>query len=155
MSTPTPTTGVCAECDDSELSVASNVLGILTFAIAFLASCLAFLVATRGASKEIKNLGESLQQTSKHIEQIDKYFEIFNIRADRDLAPMDELITKSLRAFKAALMDMENEYKKYESNTLLRHFLWWYRENDIAAGMNKLDSHKQHFSAIQLTFLLR
>ncbi|CAM1509896.1 Fc.00g002310.m01.CDS01 [Cosmosporella sp. VM-42] len=149
------TFGACAECDDSALSVAGNVLGILTFGIAFLGSCLAFLAVTRSAAKEVKSLGETLDQTRKHIEQIDEYFDILDLRSDPDLERMRAIIDPSLQGFQDVVKELQKKQSKFANyNSLLKRSLWWYEEKDIAAGLAKLESHRQHFSAIQLTFLL-
>jgi hypothetical protein len=45
---------VCAPCRDSPLSVASNVIGLLTFAIATIATYLAYITLTLNVSDEIE-----------------------------------------------------------------------------------------------------
>lgn len=147
--------GVCAECGDSDLSVVSNILGILTFGVAFLASCLGFIVIACGASEEISRISDILKQTKEHIDRVEDYRTTLMLRADPSLKSLDKSFDDSIMAFRELRDDMEKELGGYNKGALLvRHFRWWYREKEVAAGMARLESCKQHLSAIQLTALL-
>ncbi|KAL8919820.1 MAG: hypothetical protein Q9208_006553 [Pyrenodesmia sp. 3 TL-2023] len=59
--------------NDSPLSTTANVLSILTFAFALLASYIALLSATRGAPAEIQRLVDDLRATQREINRTAEY----------------------------------------------------------------------------------
>lgn len=147
---------VCPECDDSPLSVASNILGILTFGLGLLISVAAFIAITRSADTGIASSKATLHQTNQHIRQIDSYLDILELRSDPELELMDQLIRESLGAFYEAQDEIENYLACFVVPcSLWTRCRWRYQEKETAAAMAKLESHRQHFSAIQQTFLLR
>ncbi|KAL8748333.1 MAG: hypothetical protein Q9184_007385, partial [Pyrenodesmia sp. 2 TL-2023] len=76
-SLPSPTSTVPASyppCpNDSPLSTTANILSILTFAFALLASYIALLSATRGAPAEIQRLVDDLRATQREINRTAEY----------------------------------------------------------------------------------
>lgn len=73
---PTPTAlprCTCPDPPDSPLSTTANVVSILTFAFALLASYIALQSATRGAPAEIQRLVDDLRATQREINRTAEY----------------------------------------------------------------------------------
>ncbi|KAL9008773.1 MAG: hypothetical protein Q9173_006131 [Seirophora scorigena] len=73
---PTPTalpTCTCPDPPDSPLSTTANVVSILTFAFALLASYIALQSATRSAPAEIQRLVDDLRATQREINRTAEY----------------------------------------------------------------------------------
>ncbi|KAI0428765.1 hypothetical protein F5Y09DRAFT_343359 [Xylaria sp. FL1042] len=148
--------GVCPECTDSPLSVTGNVVGIATFALGVIAFCATLFTVTRGADGEIYYYKQTLEETDRHINQISAYFTRLELEADEDLEQQVDSVADSLRQLLIANRDISariDEVKEVKP-ALCRRLMWWWKEKEIAGGMVRVESQKQHVTAIQLTFLL-
>lgn len=164
-----PTGCPACDCDDSPLSVVSNILGILTFALGVFAYIAAFIAVTRSATKDIRDTEDVLKAVRRQIDQIARFMELLQNRSDPDLQVMKALVGESLQDFVEAEAEMGRFVLRFKTGapaadggevmvadkSLASRFLWWYYERDKDAGMAKLRGYQQHFAAVQLTFLER
>ncbi|PVH68450.1 hypothetical protein DL98DRAFT_599520 [Cadophora sp. DSE1049] len=136
---------------DSPLSTTGNIIGILTFALAVFSFCAAFYAITHDAPREIEAYRESLKERKDHIKEIKRYFDELDIVADSVLeqSPIDPLIHNSLRSLENRRQVMEKELSNIRGR-----LQWWYRRQDMATSMARIETQLQHLGAIQLTFLL-
>ncbi|KAI1281697.1 hypothetical protein F5Y07DRAFT_266987 [Xylaria sp. FL0933] len=149
--------GICPECNDSPLSVTGNVLGIATFALGVFAFCATLFTVTRAANSEIRYYTQTLEETDRHINQISTYFTRLELEADEDLKPQVDYVANSLQQLLSANRDISKSIDKVSrvQSGLCRRLMWWWKEKEIAGGLVRVESHKQHVTAIQLTFLLK
>lgn len=163
---PAPTGCPACDCDDSPLSVVSNILGVLTFALGVFAYIAAFIAVTRGATKDMRDTEDVLKATQRQVEQIKRFLEVLQNRGDPDLDVMKALVGESLQDFVEAQAEMDEfllgfkvagdgHRVKLAGESMGSRFRWWYHEKDKEAGMAKLRGYQQHFAAVQLTFLER
>jgi len=164
----------CPPCDDSPLSYAGNITGILTFALGLAASFLAFFSIIRDADVEIGSLHQIVAETKAHISAMRKHFETLGLRRDDDLELMQVPIRNSLAGFEEAALEMERHLGEFaavptlgsgsgsgsrssssSSSHWARRVRWWYRGKETAAKMATLESYNHRITAVQLTFLLR
>ncbi|KAK3334155.1 hypothetical protein B0T19DRAFT_440846 [Cercophora scortea] len=147
---------VCPGCGESLLSTASSVIGFLTFGIGFIFAVIAFATVARNADNEIKNLTAIVFQTNEHINCINSSLGQLVVQGDPILDKMLGLIQPSLGGFRQAHADAQEyleSFKKLPSGC--KRVSWWFYEKETAATMARLESYKQHFTAIQITFLMR
>ncbi|KAK0701324.1 hypothetical protein B0H67DRAFT_650545 [Lasiosphaeris hirsuta] len=142
---------------DSPLSTTGNILGILTFAYAIIASCLVFLAVIRTADSEMQQLFSQIRQTSRHIETLGSYFRELDLVADIDLAPMRGPIKVALKDWRKTNQGLAARVGKLSEMGpgIKRRIMWWYGQNEMLASMAKLRSEKDDFSALLLTYLSR
>lgn len=156
----------CPDCDDSPLSITSNILGILTFAAGLFLSFAAFVTITRNASNEIQDLYTTLDQTDKHIQFLKYHFRDLEGDSDPLFNEMQDAMVHLYILFRAACQDVRNHLRTFGhirervserrvSTSAWDNVRWWYYEKDTAAKIAKLDGYRQHFTAIQLTFMAR
>lgn len=147
----------CPDCGDSPLSTTGNITGILTFAYALLASALVFLTVIRSADSEIHQLRASVDNTSRHIQTMYTYFSDLNLVGDQDLELIKLSIKDALDDWRAINEDLAEQSENLASMRprIRRQLVWWYRHSDILAGMAKLQSEKDNFFALLLTYMSR
>jgi len=159
-------TEACPECDDSPLSLASNVLGLLTFAFSLFLSAAAFLAITRNANDEAQDIYESLAQTREHINHIHGYLVGLVTQSDPVVGSMASLVRDAYGNFIAAHRDARAHLEKlgecdkdgtnfHLPPSMWARIRWWYYEKDTATKLGKLESHKQNFTTILLTLIAR
>lgn len=148
---------VCPACNDSPLSFTGNIVGLLTFALGLLASCVAFLSIVRNADSEIESLVRDTNETKAHIVKMSIHIGKLGLRQNSpDLKDMYDLLTDCLAGFAKAQNSVAKHLEMFRLPTSLwTRVKWWYMEKETAAQMAKLDSYNQRITALQLTFLLR
>lgn len=159
---------VCPDCGDSPLSTTGNVLGILTFALGVFAYLAVFFAMTRGAENEIRYCARVLAETEDHIKEIEYYKDLLTARGDQDARRLRDAMDTFRRTYSKIQQDLDNfkdrcgigntdlsdEKSAWTASTWTR-INWWYVASNMTAQMGRLDSHKQHFAAIELTVILR
>lgn len=161
-----PTGCPACDCDDSPLSMVANIFGILTFALGVFAYIAAFFAVTRGATKDMRDTEDVLKATQRQIEQITRFLDVLQNRADPDLQVLKSLLGDSLQDFADVKHEMDGFLLRFNAardesgvkmvdESLGSRLRWWYYERDKEAGMAKLRGYQQHFAAVQLTFLER
>jgi hypothetical protein len=160
------TTGTCAPCDDSPLSIASNVVGLFTFVVASVATYFTFLILTLGALEEIISLKTDLQSTSAQLiplvrfciaeeEQADKHPEIErclnllqeSIRVIQDGA---ELALGEINALPAYNIRSRNPFD-FQAR---RRFYWVQKRQSIVERAARISTRKTDILALQTAILL-
>lgn len=120
----------CPPCDDSPLSYAGNITGILTFALGLVASCLAFFSIIRDAHVEISNLRQIVIETKGHISAMREHFETLGLRRDDDLEFMQVPLRNSLASFEDAAVEMGQHLSEFttltsSSSSQWARIKWW------------------------------
>ncbi|KAK3681081.1 hypothetical protein B0T22DRAFT_311139 [Podospora appendiculata] len=147
---------VCPECGDSRLSIASSSLSFVTFGFGFLLSCIAFAAVTRNADNEIGDLTATVLQMAEHIDRIVSSLSQLEIQGDPVLKGMFSLMQSSLKGFREAHSKAQRYLESFKTPTsVCTRIRWWFYEKETAAAMARLQTYKQHFTAIQITFLMR
>ena len=160
------TIGTCAPCNDSSLSIASNVIGLVTFIVASVATYFAFLILTLGALEEIISLKADLQSTSAQLiplirfcqaeaEQAEKHLEIEqclnllqeSIRAIQNGA---ELALEEINALPAYNIRSRNPFD-FQAR---RRFYWVQKRQSITERAAQISARKTDILALQTAILL-
>ena len=151
------TIGACPDCEDSGLSWAGNLAGLLTFALGIFVTVTALLAATRNAEKEIAAKNKLLDHASGHISRIKESISRLKIIADRDYYDLKEVFDPAVTAYEDAVEDLREHMKNhFETPKKSRcHIKWWNMGKKTAAKFANLQSCSEHVTAAQLTFVQR
>lgn len=142
---------------DSPLSATSNILSILTFAYALLASALLFLATIRTADAEMHQLLSQVRQTTRHIDTLTAYFHGLDLVADPDLVEMREPIRLALKDWRRtnAQVSGQVEGMRRVGMGVRRRVGWFLERREVMAGVERGRSEKEDLAALLLTYLLR
>ena len=150
---------------DSPLSITSNILSILTFTYAILASLLLFSATVRSADAEIQQLLSQLRQTARHIDTLCSYFQELDLIADQDLlglgpgegTEMHEPIRMALKDWRRTNMIVTARLEELNRVKIgvRRRVGWWLERREVMAGVERGRSEKEDLAALLLTYLLR
>jgi hypothetical protein len=146
---------------DSPLSTTSNIIGILTFALATFTFCVAFYAATADAPREAMSYKGYVEQRKKHIQEIGQFFEEKDVAADPDLegSPLKGLVEDSIENAERLRTQLETNVYRIcahgEGMSLSQRVWWWLGRREMSMTMTSIDIQIQHLTALQITFLLR
>jgi len=117
---------------DSALSIAGNVVGILTFALGVFSFCVAFYTITYDAHREIQDLKDAFEGGKSHVEELGRYFEDLDIAADVDFehSCIKPIVANSLWSLKRRHRELETEL-----GDIRGRLQWWYRRKDITSSL--------------------
>lgn len=149
----------CPNGGDSPLSTTASVLGILTFALSLLAYIIALVVITRSAKGERDTALAIMYDTENQMDRIRHYFDAEQRERDPDYQVYADMINKSEVAFRKAKEKIASCLKPFDAHlgwplSFVGRLRWWYRVKGVATAAARLESRRQHFATIQLTYLL-
>lgn len=106
----------------------------------------------RNATKDIKEFRAILSATAEHIDAIHVYKELLDNR-NPDWG-VDGL-AKSYAIFKKAFDEVDEKLRNFESrkSSVWKCLAWWFEEKDLNAGMVRVKSQMQQYTAVQLGYL--
>ncbi|KAH8755067.1 hypothetical protein F5883DRAFT_571883 [Diaporthe sp. PMI_573] len=137
---------------DSPLSTTSNIVGILTFALATLSFCLAFYAATADAPREMRSYKGCLIQREAHIEEIGQFFNKRDVEADNELenSPLKGLVSGSLRLAEERRKELQTNVYKIcgtEQMSISQRVWWWRERRDMNMATAGVDIQIQHLTS--------
>lgn len=142
------------QCYNDPLTTASNIIGILTFAVAVIASLATFLALTYDASKDIRGLWEDVRATN--MVQIPKILDPSLVeRGDKDqvyLVMLHEL-TATFSEKKRALAEALERLR--ESSYLQARLAWITKRGNYLEQLEGLRSLRMEILTVQMGILTR
>ena len=153
-------------CNSSSLAIISSIVGILTFALTLILSCITFFAFTFGALEEIESLsqnGESIRAQLIPIlgyidsRQEENEFSHANSSYEKRTGTRElENLEVSTRLLVAGLKSLSTELEELQADWQLRRRLRWvYKRTHFIEKMRQLSRQQAQISAEQLTLILR
>lgn len=149
---------------DSPLSVASNVIGLLTFVLATFISIIGWLDLTSGAAEEITTFSEELSRT---MAQLEPFVGFWGDKQLHDKNPSVQTCAAGLQGTMLALYStMRPVYddlqltkpilgSAWSPNNIYRRFVWISKRAEFAERMTRIRNLKNELMFSQLDLLLQ
>src|ERR1700709_1149279 len=98
---------------DSPLSIVGNVIGILTFFVALLASIVAYCVLLRDAASELRSVIQELNGSTNHLEALETYFAAsLQSTVDPEVEAHQAMLTYNLRTLRTRILSFMDRLEK-------------------------------------------
>lgn len=144
---------------DSPLSIASNITGILTFAISLIGFVVAFFKITLGAENEILKLHELQVASCEHIVKSEKAVAPLFRGANEDYLQVRELVDGALGAVDKATDDIERFIGRFHDKNrpvgVGARVTWWFARGEAEAYRAQLNNAQQALTATLLVLNLK
>jgi hypothetical protein len=158
------TTCTCNCGGDSPLSLASNIIGLLTFVLATFISIIGWLELTSGAAEEITTFSEELQRTR---DSLVPFLHFWGTKQLHSKDPIEQNCAATLEnAAQALISIIEPVYKDLKMTKSLggsswspfnvyRRFVWISKRTEFAERMTRIRNLKNEMMFSQLDLLLQ
>ena len=153
----------CGCCGDSPLSITGNIIGLLTFAVASIATYIAYVSLTIGATVEIDRFTTDLSHTRDQVLPLLQFCK----RASTEIpdfgqhAPFLEPALKLLLDLVQAVSDDLKKLPQFNAASrnpfslqLRRRLVWLRRRRDFVERMAQVSRMKNELISAQLNILL-
>jgi len=148
----------CGCCGDSPLSIASNVVGIVTFVAVVLTSYYAFQALVLSAPDEVSIMSKDIENTLVQTQALFIIHETGMYNADHDSQKYHDIVDESLQPLLRTMNELRDTFERLcpmiemcstFDLRLRRRLLWAMKRQNIFARMAQLSRQKEDFFAVQ------
>jgi hypothetical protein len=151
---------------DSPLSIVSNVIGILTFCVALLASIIAYFVLLRDATSELRTVMEELNGSTNHLEALETYFATsIQSPVDPEVEAHQAMLNFNLRTLRRRILSfvdrLEKTTKLYSvpmfqfDLRFRRRIIWAFRRQEMLDELARIEKGKNDINQILIAILFK